>query len=66
MSLEVGATFPVDVAVDSPSGSFRLSDMFGAGPVIVPFHRLWCPFSQRAARELVAAKGQLDAMGPSS
>jgi peroxiredoxin len=63
MSLAVGATFPVDVAIDSPSGSVRLSDMLGFGPIVVAFHRLWCPFCQQAARELVAAKDRLDAMG---
>lgn len=63
MSLAVGATFPVDVAVDSTRGPVRLSDMIGAGPIVVAFHRLWCPFCQQAARELAAAKDQLDALG---
>jgi peroxiredoxin len=63
MSLVVGATFPVDVAVDSPRGPVPLSDMMGAGPVVVAFHRLWCPFCQQAARELVGAKDELDALG---
>lgn len=63
MSLAVGATFPVDVAVDSTRGPVRLSDMMGAGPIVVAFHRLWCPFCQQAARELAAVKDQLDALG---
>lgn len=63
MSLAVGATFPVDVAVDSARGPVRLSDMMGAGPIVVAFHRLWCPFCQQAARELAAVKDQLDALG---
>jgi peroxiredoxin len=63
MSLSVGAGFPVEVAVDSPSGRVRLSDLLETGPVVVAFHRLWCPFCQQAARELFAAKEQLDAMG---
>jgi peroxiredoxin len=63
MSLAVGATFPVDVAVDSTRGPVRLSDMIGAGPTVVAFHRLWCPFCQQAARELAAVKDQLDALG---
>jgi peroxiredoxin len=62
MSLEVGATFPVDVAVDSPSGRVRLSEVLGAGPLVVAFHRLWCPFCQQAAREMLAVKDQLDAL----
>jgi peroxiredoxin len=62
VSLKVGAMFPVGVAVDSPSGSVRLSDMLPAGPLVVAFHRLWCPFCQQAARELLAVKDQLDAL----
>lgn len=61
MSLAVGATFPVDIAVDSAHGPIRLSNMLAAGPLVVAFHRLWCPFCQQAARELVAVKDQLDA-----
>ena len=61
MSLAVGARFPVDIAVDSAHGPVRLSDMLAAGPLVVAFHRLWCPFCQQAARELVAVKDQLDA-----
>lgn len=63
MSLAVGATFPVDVAVYSTRGPVRVSDMMGAGPIVVAFHRLWCPFCQQAARELAAVKDQLDALG---
>lgn len=63
MSLPVGAVFPVDVALNSSGGRVQLSDMIAAGPVVVAFHRLWCPFCQQAARELAAAKDQLDVMG---
>lgn len=63
MSLEVGAKFPVDVAVDSPQGRVGLSELLAAGPMVVAFHRLWCPFCQQAARDLVAAKDQFDAAG---
>jgi peroxiredoxin len=62
VSLSVGAVFPVDVALDSSGGRVRLSDMIAAGPVVVAFHRLWCPFCQLAARELLAVKDQLDAL----
>jgi peroxiredoxin len=61
MSLAVGARFPVDIAVDSAHGPVRLSHMLAAGPLVVAFHRLWCPFCQQAARELAAVKNQLDA-----
>jgi peroxiredoxin len=62
MSLGIGDRFPVDVAVDSPSGSIRLADMLVAGPLVVAFHRLWCPFCQEAAREMLAVKDQFDAL----
>lgn len=62
MSLSVGAVFPVGVALDSSGGRVRLSDMLRAGPMVVAFHRLWCPFCQQAARELLAVKDQLDAL----
>ena len=61
MSLAVGARFPVEIAVHSVHGAVRLSQMLAAGPLVVTFHRLWCPFCQQAARELAAVKGQLDA-----
>ncbi len=63
MSLTVGNTFPTDIAVDSARGSVRLSELLGDGPLVVAFHRLWCPFCQQAARELAAVKDQLDALG---
>jgi peroxiredoxin len=63
VSLAVGAMFPVDVALDSSSGRVRLSDVLRDGPLVVAFHRLWCPFCQQAARELLAVKDQLDASG---
>ena len=63
MSLTVGKTFPADIAVHSARGTLRLSDMLGDGPLIVAFHRLWCPFCQEAARELAAAKDEFDAHG---
>jgi peroxiredoxin len=54
--------FPVDVAVDSPSGSIALADLLSTGPLVVAFHRLWCPFCQQAAREMLAVKDQFDAL----
>jgi peroxiredoxin len=63
MSLTVGNIFPAHTAVDSARGTVRLSDMLGDGPLVVAFHRLWCPFCQQAARELAAAKDEFDAYG---
>ena len=63
MSLAVGARFPIDLAVNTAHGPVRLSTMLAAGPLVVAFHRLWCPFCQQAARELASVKDQLDAAG---
>lgn len=63
MSLTVGAKFPIDVAIESVGGRITVSDMLTDGPVVVAFHRLWCPFCQQAARQLVEIKDQLDAVG---
>lgn len=63
MSLAVGAGFPVDVPVETSSGPVELSEMLGRGPLVVAFHRTWCPFCQQAARELAAVKDQFDAAG---
>lgn len=59
MSRVVGEAFPVDVAVTASAGTTRLSENLALGPLVVAFHRLWCPFCQQAARELMAAKDQL-------
>jgi peroxiredoxin len=63
MSLTVGNMFPTDIAIESASGTVRLSEILGDGPLIVAFHRLWCPFCQEAARELAAAKSEFDTLG---
>lgn len=63
MSLALGAKFPVDIAVEAAGGRINVSEMLAAGPVVVAFHRLWCPFCQQAARELAGVKDQLDAAG---
>jgi peroxiredoxin len=63
VSLTVGDTFPVNIAIDAARGTLRLSDMLGDGSLVVAFHRLWCPFCQQAARELAGAKEQFDALG---
>ncbi|GAS93253.1 putative alkyl hydroperoxide reductase/ thiol sp ecific antioxidant/ Mal allergen [Mycolicibacterium canariasense] len=55
--------FPVDVEVGSPDGPLTVSRLLGRGPVIVAFHRMWCPFCQQAARDLIAVSDQLDEIG---
>jgi peroxiredoxin len=63
MTIAVGETFPINVCVDSPRGRVSVSQYLGTGPLVIAFHRMWCPFCQEAARELAAAKGRLDAFG---
>lgn len=59
----VGSDFPLDEAVQSQHGSVALSEMFATGPIVVAFHRLDCPVSQRSAEELALAEYQFDAAG---
>ncbi|NTY62377.1 peroxiredoxin-like family protein [Mycolicibacterium sphagni] len=63
MPIDVGSAFPVDVVVQAPRGPVSIGKLAGTGPLIVAFHRMWCPFCQQAARELLAAKAQFDALG---
>jgi peroxiredoxin len=55
--------FPVNIAVDTVDGPLAWSTLLSSGPLVVAFHRLWCPFCQQAARELASAKEQFDAAG---
>ena len=63
MTLSVGQRFPINVAVDSPRGPISISDLLPNGPVIVTFHRLWCPFCQQAARELASINKEITEAG---
>ncbi|TLH72848.1 hypothetical protein C1S79_05140 [Mycolicibacterium phocaicum] len=61
--LDVGDRFPVDVAVAYPGGDVSIAQLIAAGPVVVAFHRLWCPFCQQAARDLERVSDHLAAAG---
>lgn len=63
MGLGVGERFPVDVVVSSPDGDVTIGQLIATGPVVVAFHRLWCPFCQQAARDLERVSHQLAAVG---
>ncbi|WP_158090351.1 redoxin domain-containing protein [Mycobacterium sp. IEC1808] len=63
MSLAVGTRFPTEIAVNGPGGPLEWSTLLSTGPLVVAFHRLWCPFCQQATRELASVKHQLDAAG---
>jgi peroxiredoxin len=55
--------FPINIAVDATDGPVAWSTLLSSGPLVVAFHRLWCPFCQQAARELASVKEQFDAAG---
>ena len=61
VSLAVGEKFPTDIGVQAPHGRLSLAAELARGPLVVAFHRLWCPFCQQAARELSLVKDELDA-----
>lgn len=63
MHVAVGAMFPTDIRVVSPGGPVAISKLLGTGPTVVAFHRLWCPFCQQAARDLVDARQDLEESG---
>lgn len=62
MALAVGNPFPT-LPLQSASGPVDLSTRWAQGPLIVAFHRLWCPFCQEAMIRLTAARDELLAAG---
>ena len=64
MSLRPGAPFP-DVPLASPSGPVSLADRWTSGPLVVAFHRLWCPFCRQSAAQLAARRADLERAGAS-
>ncbi|TGD84418.1 redoxin domain-containing protein [Mycolicibacterium sp. CH28] len=63
MALDVGSQFPTTISVYSTKGQTTIGQFLERGPLVVAFHRMWCPFCQQAARELLAAKTEFDAIG---
>jgi peroxiredoxin len=55
MDSKLGALFPIDVPVVSRTGTVRIADLITHGPLVLAFHRSWCPFCQQAARDLAGA-----------
>lgn len=62
MSLTIGQPFP-RLTVPSAAGSVDLAERWARGPLVVAFHRLWCPFCQEAALQLAARASDLAAVG---
>lgn len=63
MPVIVGTKFPDEIEIASSSGPFTISRLLGRGPVVVAFHRMWCPFCQQAARDLAAAADTMRTIG---
>ncbi|WP_026911053.1 redoxin domain-containing protein [Patulibacter minatonensis] len=64
MPLHPGDPFPSGV-VRTTDGDIDLAERWADGPLVVAFHRLWCPFCHQSANELAAAREQLEANGAS-
>lgn len=62
MTLEVDDRFPA-ITVTAVTGPVDLRDLWSRGPLVVAFHRMWCPFCQQAALELSGLAPRLTAMG---
>lgn len=62
MSPAVGDRFP-DLPLASTTGRVRPSEQWVNGPLILAFHRLWCPFCQQAVKDLQGAEADLAAAG---
>lgn len=62
MGVRVGDTFPT-VPVITAGGPVDLSERWSQGPLVVAFHRMWCPFCQQAAIELSAVVPELRRLG---
>jgi peroxiredoxin len=62
MSLCVGETFPA-VPVQTTSGPLDLRERWERGPLVVFFHRLWCPFCLQSLRQLEGEADELRALG---
>lgn len=61
MSLSVGDAFPPG-PVQTADGPVDLSQQWAEGPLVVAFHRLWCPFCQQAVKEMEPHQDELRAV----
>lgn len=62
MSIGVGDRFPA-VNVLSVEGPVDLARAWSQGPLIIAFHRMWCPFCQQAAIQLTDAASEFKRLG---
>lgn len=62
MSIGVGDRFPAGDVL-SVEGPVDLARMWSQGPLVIAFHRMWCPFCQHAAIQLTDAASELERLG---
>jgi peroxiredoxin len=62
MSIGVGDRFP-GVKVQSLEGPVDLAQLWSHGPLVIAFHRMWCPFCRQAAIQLNDAAPELERLG---
>ena len=62
MSMSVGDRFPA-MRVLSTDGELDLANLWSSGPLVIAFHRMWCPFCQQAAIQLSGAASELTRLG---
>lgn len=62
MSIAVGERFPA-MRVLSTDGELDLANLWSSGPLVIAFHRMWCPFCQQAAIQLGDAAPELERLG---
>jgi peroxiredoxin len=62
MGIGVGDRFPA-VEVLSVEGPVDMARLWSQGPVVVAFHRMWCPFCQQAAIQLTDVAAELERLG---
>ncbi len=62
MTLGMDDRFPA-ITVTTPGGPVDLRDLWTRGPLVVAFHRMWCPFCQQAALELSSLAPHLAGVG---
>jgi peroxiredoxin len=62
MTLRVNDRFPA-ITVTTSAGPVDVRDLWTRGPLVVAFHRMWCPFCQQAALELSSLAPYLAGVG---
>ena len=62
MTIGIGDRFP-PVEVRTAEGPVDLSQRWSKSPLVIAFHRMWCPFCQQAAIQLSDAASDVELVG---